>query len=315
MIKTILVTGATGFIGSYLVERLLDEGYSVLILKRSKSDTWRIKHLLDKVGCYDVDASGIKAAFKENKVDCVIHLATFYKKVHSADDIPVLIDTNIRFPTELMDAMREAGVSFFINAGTLFEYDLSRSPVTEEQAAEPYNLYAATKVAFSDVLKYYSRAYGWRSVDLKLFAPYGPKDNDKLMVFLSRNFLDQKKFSMSPSEQKWNWTYVRDIADAFVASVRFVEEMESKGMDSRYEVFDIGLEDTWSIKEAICMFEDISGVKGLVSFDKPYPDNEIFLASCKNSKAKELLGWAPEYDLKKGIEETYRYYETESKSE
>jgi CDP-paratose synthetase len=71
--QTILLTGATGFLVSHLLEALIKEGYQVVILKRSLSNTWRIDHLLDRVVSYDVDKQPLKTAFEQQKIDTVIH--------------------------------------------------------------------------------------------------------------------------------------------------------------------------------------------------------------------------------------------------
>jgi len=76
--KTILLTGPTGFLGSHLLQALLNEGYKVIILKRSFSDTWRINHLLDNLKSYDINKTPLEKPFEENKIDIIIHTATNY---------------------------------------------------------------------------------------------------------------------------------------------------------------------------------------------------------------------------------------------
>ena len=306
MIKNILLTGATGFIGSHLLEKLLKESYNVIVLKRSFSDTWRIKHLLIKVKKYDIDKISLETVFKENKIDCVIYLATYYRKKHSKEDVVNMIDTNIKFPSELLEQMRLSSVKYFINTGTFFEYAQKSEPINETQSRLPYDLYAATKIAFSEILKYYSDQQSITSIDLKLFAPYGPKDNEKLIVFVVKNYLGKKKFSISPGEQKWNWTFVKDIADAYIKALKYIEKM-----DNSYEVFNIGSDKIYSIKEIIEVIEKINGGECLVSYDKPYSKNEIFYVCCDNTKAKNLLGWIPKYNLQDGLKQTYNYYRGE----
>jgi len=307
MIKNILLTGATGFIGSHLLEKLLKESYNVIILTRSFSDTLRIKHLLIKVKKYDIDKTSLETVFKENKIDCVIHLATYYRKKHSKDDVINMIDTNIKFPSELLEQMRLNFVKYFINTGTFFEYAQKSEPINETQSRLPYDLYAATKIAFSEILKYYSNQQCITSIDLKLFAPYGPKDNEKLIVFVVKNYLGKKKFSISPGEQKWNWTFVEDIADAYIKALKYIEKM-----DNSYEIFNIGSDKVYSIKEIIEIIEKINGGECVVSYDKPYSQNEIFYVCCDNTKAKNLLGWIPKYSLQDGLKQTYNYYRGES---
>lgn len=317
MIKTILVTGATGFVGSHLLKELVKQSYQVIILKRSTSNTWRIKDLLDKVKIYDDSAIVESKIFSENKIDCVVHLATYYKKNHRMEDIDEFIESNIKFPTRLLEQMARNNVQFFINTGTFMEYDLksgpdkelynlpgfSTIPIAEANPKKAYNFYAATKTAFSEILNYYANNFGIKAIDLKLFAPYGPKDNEKLVVSLINKALKKSEIHMNKGEQKWNWTYVKDIVDAYLKSLVYIDKM-----DSNYETFNIGNSEVFSIKEMISILENISGNKNMMSGDLLYPPREIFFVNCDNTKAKKKIGWTPKYNLPKGLEETYRYY-------
>ena len=97
MDKTLLITGATGFLGSHLTKKFVDENYKVVILKRICSDPWRIKDVLDKICCYNVDKTGIESPFQENKIDIIIHAAVNYGR----DGIVKTVETNINFPLKL----------------------------------------------------------------------------------------------------------------------------------------------------------------------------------------------------------------------
>jgi len=78
MNKTILITGATGFLGSHITWTLFNEGFNIIILKRSFSDIWRIREIIDKIRYYDIDKVELEIPFKENEIDCIIHTATNY---------------------------------------------------------------------------------------------------------------------------------------------------------------------------------------------------------------------------------------------
>jgi nucleoside-diphosphate-sugar epimerase len=164
-------------------------------------------------------------------------------------------------------------------------------------------LYASSKIAFSEILKYYNNNYDIKTVDLKLFAPYGPKDNEKLIVYLIKNFINKTSFNMTPCEQKWNWTYVKDIVEAYIKALKYVKKMKTN-----YKAFNIGYDTPYSIKKVINTLEKITGINNLVNYDKQYNENEIFYVCCDNTKAKNMLGWIPKYDLYDGLKEMYQYY-------
>ncbi|MCX5718347.1 MAG: NAD-dependent epimerase/dehydratase family protein, partial [Nitrospirae bacterium] len=114
----ILLTGATGFIGSHVLKRGLSENYEIIITKRSTSNVKRIKDVLDKVKYYDVDTVPLSKIFDENKIDLVIHCATDYKKNQNYEDILGLIEANITFPSQILEQMHIHNVPYFINTGS-----------------------------------------------------------------------------------------------------------------------------------------------------------------------------------------------------
>ena len=304
MIKKILLTGATGFIGSHLLYELVGKKYEVIIIKRSTSDTWRINDLLDKVKVYNVNEINLEEIFIENSIDCAIHLATNYIKAHkNRVEVESMISDNIKFPTDLAELCVRYNVKNFINTGTFFEYKMKKKAIDENDPIEPYNFYAATKIAFGDILKYYSKQFCFRVIDLKLFAPFGEKDNEKLIIFLIKSMLQGKHVDFSGGEQSWNFTYVKDIVQAFIKGLKKIETIH------KYESFNIGYEKSYSIKQLVKKLEAISGKKIDISWgSKPYAENEIFYVNCKNNKAKDILGWNSQFNLQTGLKETYNYY-------
>lgn len=116
--KNILLTGATGFLGSHLLGALLKQGYKVTILKRSTSDTWRIKNLVDNVHAYDVDVTPLEQAFKDRQVHAVIHTACSYGRNNQPDH--EVVETNLLFGLRLLDAAIAFNVQTFVNTDTFF---------------------------------------------------------------------------------------------------------------------------------------------------------------------------------------------------
>jgi len=173
----VLLTGATGFIGSHLLQALLSQGYRVTILKRSTSDTWRIEHLLDQVSTYDVDQVVIEEAFKADKVDVVVHLATLYRKYDHGCEVTPMVEANVSFPIELLECASRNNVKKFINTGTFFECDCSSLPIRVDAPIKPFNFYAKTKVAFDSYLKQ-CQSSDIKSITMRLYSPYGERENE-----------------------------------------------------------------------------------------------------------------------------------------
>lgn len=307
---TILITGATGFIGSYLLDKLLyDTNYNIIILKRSTSDIFRISNLLQKVKVYDADTINLEEIFKRNKINGIVHLATNYVKAHNLHSISSLIESNITLPTKLIELSAIYGVRYFINTGTFFEYSFNCNPVTEESQIKPYNLYAATKLAFNNVLEYYGSNTSLNILTLKLAAPFGYKDNQKLVPYLIKSLLNNEKVILEKGEQEWDFIYVKDVVSAYISAI----ELCINTKRSIFEEILIGTSEKTSIKK---MVETINGLHGkeMIFLEKEYQPNQIFTVYLDNSKAKNMLQWVPKYSIEDGLEETYNLYKA-SKNE
>ena len=312
-INNILVTGATGFVGSHLVKKILEEDYNLTGTKRTTSSLWRIEDVSQEINFYNVDTDRIDIIndiFEDNKVDCVIHLATYYKKfTESPQEIENIIDSNITFPSLILDIATRNKVPYFINTGTFFEYNLNKKkPIKENSEIFPYNTYAATKIGFENILKRYTRK-GIKAVTLKLFSPYGERDNEKLVTYLINNILRNNPIEITKGEQRLSFTYVEDIIDAYLKTINFIQDT-----NSNYETFNIGNNEVNSVKNIVKTLQKIEEKEVKIKWgSKPYSDNEIFYAQCNNKKAREVIKWKPKHSLEEGLSKTLKYYKNKLK--
>ena len=307
-LKNLLLTGATGFIGSYLLELLIETDYNIIILKRKTSDLFRIKDFMNKVVSYDVETTDIQSVFQEHEIEGVIHLATHYVKSHASDDIENMIDSNVKFPSLLVECANRFDTKFFINTGTFFEYSTLRNPLNEESQQLPFNLYASTKSSFDAILKYYAHHSKLNILTLKLAAPFGFNDNFKLIPFLIDGLLNDKEIILEKGEQEWDFIYVRDIVNAYMKAI----DLCLTSPRSFYEEILIGSGKSISIKNIISILKNISN-KDIIHLKKDYSTKQIFLSSIDNSKARNLLQWNPQYSIENALKETYDLYKENSK--
>lgn len=306
----ILLTGGTGFIGSHLVKKLINSGQEIVLLKRSVSNTSRITDLLSQVKPYNIDQTDLEQVFVTEKPDLIIHLATKYIKANpSHAEVKEMSEVNIVLPTTLLRLAEKHGVKYFINTGTCFEYKLSNEPISEENLIEPYNDYAETKVKFEEVLRKSLKKSSLRAVTLKLFYPYGEKDNRKLIPIIMDSFILNTAFSLTKGEQKLNLTYVEDIVEAYMKTIEFM----ASDRYENYEVFNIGSDKAYSVKEVVSMVEKIAGKPTQLQFTYHYALNEIMYMNCDNTKAKERLGWKTKNSIEQGLTKTYSFYIKNSK--
>ena len=302
MIRKVLVTGGTGFIGSHVVEALLRKKCDVVLLKRSSSDTWRLKSCIKRLKCYDTDRIELKDIFKKEKPKAILHLATYYRKRHAPEDIEPMFSANIAFPVRLLELAREFDVKCFINTGTFFEYMNRPLPINEDTSeGHPFNLYAMTKMAFEDILRNYSS--GIKAVTLKVFTPYGPRDSDnKLIPSIIKKALGNEEIGLSQGLQKLDFVYVKDIAQAYIKCLENIESIKSG-----HEAINIGSGLPLSIREVVSIMEEILMRPIKKKWGRP-AEGDFDITFADTSKAKELLGWRPAHDIFGGLRETIDYY-------
>ncbi|WP_040726090.1 NAD(P)-dependent oxidoreductase [Thiomicrorhabdus sp. Kp2] len=306
-LRTILLTGATGFIGSHLLEALIRQGYSVVVLKRSTSNLWRIDHLAGQYKSYDVDLQSILDVFDSEKIDVVIHLATLYRKFDNGHEVDEMIQSNVSFPLQLVETGVRKGVKAFINTGTFFEYDCSTLPVKETSKVCPYNFYAKSKIIFEEVLKTYSSQIAINT--FRLFSPYGEMDNHKLVSMIINKAINDDVIELSEGLQKIDFIYVKDIVQAYVKAI---ERLNSRDWDAEYEVFNLGSGIALSIRDLVSVVEECLGQSVKKIWGEPSL-LDIPIAFADTTKIRQVLGWEPEYTIHKGIKNTISYYKENSR--
>lgn len=301
----ILLTGASGFIGSHVLERLVDDNQVTLLL-RKHSNTWRIETLLPKVKVVHEEA--LTQYFASTPPELIMHFATHYVKAHQASDVAQMIDGNVRLPTLLLEHAVRSQTQYFINIGTCFEYAQSADKLSETATIAPYNLYASTKVAFEQVLQYYAANTQLKALTLKLFYPYGEKDNTKVIQLIINAVKQQQELIISKGEQLLDFTYVHDLVDATLAAMQFIQSSKYH----QYEVFNIGSGRGTHLKN-IAEILNKKGKQPIVKCEREYIENEIMSMIADNSKAKKLLGWQPKTSIELGLQHMWEYYQHHEK--
>lgn len=306
MSKYILLTGGTGFVGSHLLEELLNLNKKVILLKRSFSNTWRINEFIknDNLILKDIDKINLNDIFNQYNIEGILHLATFAQRSHESDAVKQMINSNINFPTELLENSINSNVKFFINTGSFSEYELKNSPISETSKIKPFNLYASTKIAFEDILKFYCENYDLNCQTLKLFTPYGPKDDEiKITPYLIISSIKKENILIKSPAKKLDFVYVKDVADSYITLMKNISNI------NEYNSFNIGTGIGTSLTDILNMIESNLGKNENVEYGN-LEDDQVW---CSNKKINKYLNWNPKIELKEGLKLTIDYYDRKLK--
>lgn len=289
----IFITGGTGYIGSKLSKRLIGEGHNVAILKREASDLNNLSEFKDQITFYNYegDFSSMNAAVEDFKPDLGIHLASLYVYSHSAEDIDALIDSNLRLGLHLTEALVKNGCKKLVNTGTSFEH-------FKNDDYNPVNLYAATKNAFSALLKYYTKSAQLSALTIKLFDTYGPDDNrGKLVSYLIGALSSGEEVQLSGGDQIVDYAHVDDVVNAYLKAIELLMNLDT----GYYSEFGGVTGERVTLKQLVALIEEVSGKKLKVQFGaKPYRFREVMKPW---SNFWELPDLPPKKSLKEGLKE------------
>lgn len=282
----ILVTGATGFIGTNLTRELRKQ-HNLFVLGQFEGDPEKLR--LPGITMTD-DIQRLAGYIKDNSIEGVIHLASLYLAVHTPEQVKDLVLSNVYFGTAVLDAASSAGcVRWFLNTGSIWQNYNSKG--TEYN---PVNLYAASKQAFIDMAKYYRDVFGIKFCTLKLCDTYGPNDTRKKLFKLFKDYSESGEvLKMSPGEQKIDLIYITDIIKGFT---RLAELLSSDTKLADEYVLTSGHQ--IPLKELAQLYCEMSGRNLNIEWGgRPYRDREVMVPW----KGTPVPGWQAEIDVREGI--------------
>ncbi|WP_026765955.1 NAD-dependent epimerase/dehydratase family protein [Selenomonas ruminantium] len=282
MDKCFLVTGATGFLGSHVVKKLLAEGQKVVILKRSFSNTKRLEAELCKVKSYDIDKlDDFVDVFREQHIDVVIHTATCYGRQGEA--VEEIYDVNLKFPLKLLELALHFNTDTFFNTDTILSKYL--------------NWYALSKKQFSEIGQQFAHMGKINFIDAKLEHMYGEDDaNTKFVTFMLEALQNnQDELKLTAGEQRRDFIYVDDVVEAYWKILTL------QSNDKKYQHYEVGTGKTISIKELVMLAKSITKSQTKLVFGAiPYRENEI-MNSEANVESLLNMGWQAKVDIETGI--------------
>lgn len=300
----VLVTGATGFIGSHLVGCLLSEGAEVYALLRPASDALRLRSFLPQLEVLHGDlrdSNSVRKAISRCRPDLVFHLGAtgVNPKLGTAEAV---VHTNVLGTLYLLEAVRHHGVRRFVYAGSCFEYG-DGSGLREAGMLAPTGVYAASKAAGWLLAETYFRSYGIPVVSVRPFTAFGPSErSDRLVPNTIIHALKRQDFPTTLGEQERDFVYVEDMVRGFLAAATSTNAVG--------RTFNLCSGSGTSVREMIEMILSLMGNPITAQFGAvPYRDGEIWRNSGDTTQAQTTLGWEAKTSLECGLQKTIAWFE------
>ncbi len=302
MSGVVLVTGATGFVGSHLVRRLLHDGCEVHAVCRETSDFHRIPDLERRLHKHVVplsDFDRLRATLKSVQPERIFHLAAATVVAGATGSVAELIEVNLLGTVNLIDAAECVPYRGLVTTGDSFEYTASRLPLRENQHCRPDSVHGISKLGATLYAQSVARERRRPILTLRLFSTYGPGDNPRRLVpRVVEGALDGSQIRLSRREIERDWVYVDDVVNLYV-------EAAERAAELRGGVFNAGSGKGTPIGEIVDMILAIVGSAANPEwgvFAAPAHDATPWVADMERTFG--ALAWRPAVSFDEGLRAT-----------
>lgn len=289
----ILISGAAGFIGKHLAEKLLREGTIVYSITRPSTD---IKKLHKKIKNYTFtdNVDDLISFIEKEKFDGVIHLASLFLAQHKPEDIQSLLDSNLFLGTALLEASVKSNVPWFINTGTFWQH-------YKNKKYSPVNLYAATKQAFEIIAQYYIETTSINFVTIKLCDTFGSDDTrQKIFNLWAKIAKTGESIDMSLGKQSINISHIDNVVEGYLKMIRVLSKDKKRGLCGKS--FIVTSSQVLSLRNLASLFTTVSGKALKINWGaKEYREREVMKPW---DKGVIIPGWKEVTSLEEGIRKT-----------
>ncbi len=309
--KKVLVTGAGGFIGSHLTERLFELGAKIRAFVRytSRADEGFIKYFSDDLRKHmDIvygDIRELETVVKAmDGVDIIFNLAALvgipYSYIHPQE----VIEANTIGTLNVLMAARDVGVEKLVQTSTSEVYGTARYvPINEEHPKQPQSPYSASKIAADAIALSFYHSFDLPVAVIRPFNTYGPRQSDRAVIpSIISQVLTKDKLTLGNTTPTRDFTFVTDTAEGFI---KVAESGKSVGME-----INIGSGQEISIEDLIKKIISLVGRDIVIEHDKERvrpAHSEVERLCADNTSARNVLGWSPKVSLTHGLEETINF--------
>jgi UDP-glucuronate 4-epimerase len=309
-----LVTGAAGFIGARTSTMLIEQGHTVVGIDNLNDaydphiKDYRLKKLQALNGFkfhkHDISEKSSIELFKNEKFDGVINLAARAGVRFSVENPWVFLESNVMGTLNMLEVCRQYGCKKFIIASTSSIYGENPEYPTPETASssEPMQPYAASKKGAEALAHSYHHLFDIDVTVVRYFTVYGPAGRPDLAIFrFVKWIMEGEPIRINgDGNQSRGFTYVDDIARGTIAALKPLG----------YEIINLGGHEVISINGLVELIEDLTGKKANVQYGPPNLA-DMFMNQANVTKAREMLGWNPQVNLREGIGNLIEWYKAE----
>ena len=311
-----LVTGAAGFIGARTSELLIKDGHTVIGID-NMNDAYDLRmkeYRLGKLQAMpgftfhklDISDKSIIDRLKGYEFEGLINLAAWAGVRASVKNPWIYVESNVLGTLNMLELCRQTGTRKFIVASTSSIYGENPPYPTPESASssEPLQPYAASKKGAEAMAHAYHHLYGIDVTVVRFFTVYGPAGRPDLSIFRFVQWISEGRPVRvnGDGEQSRGFTYIDDIGRGIISALKPLG----------FEIINLGGHEVITINNLIRLIEDVVGRKAIVQYGPPDPA-DMFTNWADVTKAGELLGWEPQFNMRAGVERLVEWYNAERK--
>jgi UDP-glucose 4-epimerase len=301
--KRVILTGATGFVGANLTQRLLQDGHEVHVLVRPSCNPWRLQTIRPELHWHEIslsDRESLMAVVSQIRPDWIFHLAV-HGAYSSQTDLLQMVQTNFVGTIHLVEACLNVGFEAFVNTGSSSEYGFKAQAASEREWLEPNSHYAITKASATLFCRYTAQSQKVHIPTLRLYSVYGPyEEPTRLMpTLILRGFQGELPPLVNPEIAR-DYVYTEDVNQAYILAAS--KSTASSSTPEWGAVYNVGTGIQTRLREVVDVARRVFNITAEPNWgsmpDRRW-DASVWVAD--SQKIQTELGWSPRYSFEQGF--------------